>query len=141
MPGVEGVGSPAISPWHVGPVRVVSPDGTRVAVMDEASEIAMGAPTRGTLRLGDQAVEDCNPSMVWSEDSCFLAVPKWTYHGKSPPNQRLLIVCPERGWVRHAPGAYHVLELERFAGGAVRGIDSPVWNPRPIAIDVSRLLV
>ncbi len=130
-----------ISAWWQNPVSFQSPDGRWTATLDDASEVAMGAPTCGTLRLGERPYPNCNPSMVWSADSRFLAIPQWMFSGPSKGMQRLAIICPDGRWVRSAPGIYRVLQLERFAAGIVHGIDSPIWNPGRIAIDVNPLLV
>lgn len=121
-----------ISPWSW-EAELASPDGQVTARIVDAGEIAMGAPTSGRLLLSNgQMVESCNPSMVWSDDSCFLAVPRWT-PGRE---QQLVIVDVRRRKVRVIPGVYRVLQLESFEGGVVRGVDSPIHNPRPIAISV-----
>lgn len=122
------------------PIRLPSPDGRWTAAIDELHELAMSAPTRGTLRVGEQSIEDCNPSMVWSKDSRYLAVPKWIWQGRDGPKQRVIIVCPERGWIRYAPGTYVLVELERFAQGIVHGINSPFFEPRPLCLDVRIVL-
>jgi hypothetical protein len=82
-------------------VTLVSPDGHTTAQITDASGIAMGAPTSGELRLSNGMTRaGCNPSIVWSEDSDFLAVPQWTRER----SQRLLIVCLSRRTSRYAPG-------------------------------------
>ncbi|MBI3024620.1 MAG: hypothetical protein HYY66_02875, partial [Candidatus Tectomicrobia bacterium] len=48
-------------------------------------------------------------------------------------------ISPGRRQVRYAPGIYRVLELHAFAGGVVRGVDSPAYAPRPFEVDVSRI--
>jgi hypothetical protein len=121
-----------ISPWSW-EAELTSPDGQLTARIVDAGEIAMGAPTAGRLVLSTgQTVESCSPSMVWSDDSRFLAVPRWT-PGRE---QQLVIVDVQRWKTRVIPGVYRVLQLESFGGGVVRGVDSPIHNPRPIAISV-----
>ncbi|MBI4251497.1 MAG: hypothetical protein HY618_03475 [Candidatus Tectomicrobia bacterium] len=133
-----------ISPWDCS-VSLPSPDGSLTAVIRDAVEIGMGAPTRGKLALSNRmSLEDCNPSLVWSEDSQLLAVPQWHYGPKpgpagARPVQWLAIISPGRRQVRYAPGIYRVLELHAFAGGVVRGVDSPAYAPRPFEVDVSRI--
>lgn len=112
-----------------------SPDGRTVARMDDAGEIAMGGPTWGTLTLSTGfSIEGCSPSMAWSEDSRFLAVPRWT----PDRQQQLAIVDVARGAVRILPGLYRVLRLESFEAGVVRGTDSPIHLPRPVEVRVAR---
>ena len=55
--------------------RALSPDGRHVAQIDPAYEISMGNPTSGMLCIGGGPhVDRCNPSFLWSDDSCYLAV-------------------------------------------------------------------
>jgi len=125
----------AISPWHTF-ARLTSPNGMLLAEIIDAGEIAMGAPTSGSLVLSNGMRRDrCNPSMVWSDDSRFLAVPEWT------PNrqQRLMIISMEHRDSRFASGTYRVLELESFINGIVCGTDSPAYEPRLIEVDVRAL--
>ena len=127
----------SISPWSQD-CRLVSPDGRRIARIDETDEIGMGSPTSGILEVtGCKPIFDCNPSLVWSVDSRFLAVPIWNYRDRS---QRLFIFWSEREAGRFAPGTYRVLELESFSDNVVRGVDSPVHHPRPIVVDIGPLL-
>jgi len=124
---------PPIDPWYAY-ARCSSPDGKFTAVIEEAFEIAMGAPTSGTLKISNgQEIEHCNPSFIWSDDSRYLAVPQWT----PSRMQHLLIidVVDERTFV--AAGEYRVLELKEFSGGVVRGTDSPVHKPRDVEVDIS----
>ena len=124
-----------ISAWAY-EARLVSPDGRFVAEVVDLNEVAMGAPTRGTLRVSNGLIrESCGPSVVWSVDSEYLAVPQWT----SRRDQRLVVLSMSRREARYAPGEYRVLELAGFEGGVVRGVDSPIHMPRPVEVDVERL--
>jgi tetratricopeptide (TPR) repeat protein len=124
-----------ISPW-ADHVELASPDGKTTAVIHDAMEIAMGAPTSGTLRLSSGLTRNhCNPSMVWSSDSEYLAAPQWT----QTMNQRLMIISLSRRLHRYASGQYRVLQLESFDNGVIRGIDSPAHLPAPIQVDISKI--
>lgn len=120
-----------ISPWDDTAV-LISPNGASRATIFAAGEIAMGAPTRGTLRLnGVEICEGCNPSMVWSRDSQLLAIPQWTI----TKSQRLLIIGASSGRaISVTEEEFRVLQLERFEESLVQGIDSPVYEPRRISI-------
>ena len=121
-----------ISPWAES-VEVVSPDGEHVAKIEEASEVGMGAPTWGELRIDAHQVYDaCNPSLVWSDDSRYIAVPQWTNERK----QRLLIIRLSPRECRYAPDTFRVLELDSFNDGVIRGVDSPVYMPEDVAVDI-----
>jgi hypothetical protein len=114
--------------------KLSSPDGKTTAATHDAEEVGMGAPTSGRLRLSNGLTfESCNPSLVWSSDSVYLAVPQWT----PLPNQRLLIISVTRRRHGYAPGEYRVLRLESSDQGVIRGIDSPVYQPRPVHVDLA----
>jgi hypothetical protein len=58
--------------------RATWPDGALVAGIDEAFEHSMSNPTVGTLRTsGGLELTKCNPAFIWSDDSRYLAVPRW----------------------------------------------------------------
>ena len=93
----------------------------------------MGSPTWGRLVLSTGfELEACSPSMVWSEDSRFLAVQRWKQLGQS-----LVIIDTVLGEVHAAPGAFRVLQLSAFRGGIVEGIDSPLHKPTQVRVDTS----
>ena len=122
-----------ISPWQQS-IELTSPDGGLLASIMDAVEIAMGGPTRGLLRFSNGfTVEGCNPSIVWSSDSKYLAVPQWTENR----TQNLLVVEPVARWTHVMPGSYRVLRLESFAGGVIRGVDSPIYMPARLKIAVT----
>jgi hypothetical protein len=108
--------------------------------MSDATEVAMGAPMKGTLIVesvfsssATMTVQDCNPSFVWSDNSAMLAVPQWTRDRM----QRLALVIPSDGGVRVHPSRFRVLELQEFRDGIVYGIDSPIHLSRSFAIPIS----
>ena len=125
----------SVSPWD-DRADLASPDGRHRAIIDDGHEVAMSAPTWGTLRISNgMVIEHCNPSMVWSSDSMFLAVPQWT----KEMEQRLIIVSLSHNKFRSASGIYRVLQLDGFDQGVVTGTDSPVHRPRRLEVDVSRI--
>ena len=96
----------------------------------------MGAPTYGILNISNgMSFRSCNPSIVWSDDSQYLAVPQWTPY----TDQRLLVISLEQESSGYAPGLFRVLELHSFLNGKIKGIDSPIYQPREIEIDVNRI--
>ena len=65
--------------------------GRCVAQVDPAIEIGMSHPTSGLLCVtGGPHIQRCNPSFIWSDDSCYLAVPQ--FHGFFG-RQRVLVVA------------------------------------------------
>ena len=125
-----------ISPWSMS-MNLESPDGRFRAAIEEANEVGMGAPTSGALTLSTGArLEACNPSAVFSDDSEWVAVPQWTRER----GQRLLVVGLVSGRIGRAPETYRVLELASFEGGVVRGVDSPIYEPRAIEVPLAELV-
>jgi tetratricopeptide (TPR) repeat protein len=125
-----------VSPWS-DKAKISSPDRKTIAVIDNTQEIGMGGPTSGVLRLSNGLVfERCNPSLVWSADSAYLAVPQW-----APDNisQRLMIVSVLHKLYRYSPGTYRLLLLELFDNGIVTGIDSPRHMPARLRVDISEI--
>jgi len=132
--------SESISPWNNSASRI-SPDGCFRAVIADAREIRMGAPTSGELVISENRdfgrviakMNSCNPSLVWSTDSKSLAVPQWN------PNleQCLCIVSVPDGRIRRLAEKFRVLELMTFKEAVVRGVDSPIHLPAHIEISVS----
>ena len=124
-----------ISAWEYS-LNLTSPDGRMTAVIDDAGEVGQGAPTYGTLKLSNGLTfEGCNPSAVWSDDSKFLAIPQWT----AVRRQRILVISVEQAAVGYPPDIFSVLELHLFSGDKIKGIDSPIYKPREIEIDLSEV--
>jgi hypothetical protein len=123
-----------ISPWADDAV-LDSPDGTKTARIVDGHEMGQGSPICGRLVLSTGfELESCSPSMVWSEDSRFLAVQRWRQAGQS-----LVIIDTVRGEVHLAPGTFRVLQLSAFRGGIVEGIDSPTYEPTQVRVDTWRM--
>jgi hypothetical protein len=96
----------------------------------------MGAPTSGQLLMSNGMTREmCNPSIVWSDDSEFLAVPQWT----TGRTQRLMVISIQHRTSRYVDDEFRVLELHDFSNGIVRGIDSPIYMPQSFAFDVRAL--
>lgn len=124
-----------ISPWTYS-VHSASPDGKFTAAIDNAREVGQGAPTYGILNISNgMSYQRCNPSIVWSDDSQYLAVPQWTRER----GQRLLVISLGQESSGYAPGLFRVLELHSFSNGRIKGVDSPIYQPHDIEIDVSQI--
>lgn len=126
------------SPWESF-AQQDSPNGQYVAVFDDAMEIAMGAPMRGTLTVRQKGQQkplielpDASGSFVWSSDSTAIAFPRWTMKC----DQRLCILTVPRGQTEELEGLYDVLQLESFCAGRVVGVDSPIYRPKKVDIQL-----
>lgn len=127
-----------ISPWDG--LHLNSPNRELVATLtippDSCGEVCQGGPTIGNLHLSNgMCVSDCNSSAVWSSDSRYLAIPRWTRRRK----QRLLVIDVERGVFGYALGNYDVLELQTFDNELIEGVDSPTYKPRTVSVSLSSI--
>ena len=121
-----------ISAWDDS-LNLTSPDGQVTAVMDDGHEFGQGSPIIGTLVLSNgMTFEGCSPSVVWSDDSKFLAVPQWVRSQR----QRVLVISMENQSVGYTSPKFSLLELHSFSEGKIRGVDSPVYKPSEIEIDL-----
>lgn len=118
-----------ISPWHgdsFGSFELPSPDGQVVAIFTQLTEIAMGAPVGSPLTIGGREIEGhFSPSAIWSEDSKYLALPKWIWGGPHHRTQNFAIYCLRTKQLHVTEERFSVLLLESFNAGIVRGYNSP----------------
>ena len=126
----------AISAWNW-TVSLDSPDGKYNASIEWANEIAMGAPTSGQLEISNNLTfPACSPSIAWSNNSLFLAVPQWQAYDNGH-RQRLMIVSMDHRKFQLLDDDYSVLEIESFTNNIVQGVNSPAHNPRLVTVDTS----
>jgi hypothetical protein len=129
-------------PWRRS-YKATSPDGAIVAAIDKAFEHSMSNPTVGTLRTSDgMELTQCSPAFVWSDDSRFLAVPKWCRRFGIFLRQRLAIVDVVERAVFLSRFTHWLLLPTAFEGGKLEvlvsnpcGISWP-WRDRPLTIAV-----
>ena len=99
----------------------------------------MGAPMRGTLTVRQKGQQkplielpDASGSFVWSSDSTAIAFPRWTLKR----DQRLCILKVPTGHTEEIDGRFDVLQLESFCDGRVIGVDSPIYRPKKVEIQL-----
>jgi hypothetical protein len=98
--------------------RVSSPDGEIVAEIDEAFELGMSNPTCGTLRLSTGLQLDrCNPSFIWSEDSRYLAVPRYFVRLGLFRRQRMVVIDTVGRKAFASPQTTFYYQPDSFSGG------------------------
>ncbi|MFC1467311.1 hypothetical protein ACFLQY_01275 [Verrucomicrobiota bacterium] len=125
-----------ISPW-IDRAERKSPNNTMTALFENGMEIAMGAPTLGTLSVilsdGRKKIvsEDAAASFVWSDDSRFIAYSRW----RGNRNQNLCVFKISDLSTDVSPDEFRVLELRNFTEGKIEGIDSPVYQPRTFSLE------
>ena len=129
----------SISPWEPF-AQQESPNGQYVAVFDDAMEVAMGAPMRGTLTVRHKGhdkplieLADASDSFVWSSDSTAIAFPRWT----AKRDQRLCVLRLPSVQTEEIAGRFDVLQLESLCEGRLIGVDSPIYRPRKVVIQLS----
>ncbi|MBX7104595.1 MAG: hypothetical protein K1X57_10975 [Gemmataceae bacterium] len=124
-----------------------SPDGAVAAVITEAFEHSMSNPTVGTLRTSDGLeLTKCNPAFLWSDDSRYLAVPRWCRRFGLFLRQRLAVVDVAARVVYVSRFTHWLMLPTRFAGGELEvrvssrfGISGP-WREPPLVLAVPAAL-
>ncbi len=113
--------------------RASSPDAQIVAEIDAAYEISMGNPTCGTLRLSTGLeLERCNPSFIWSDDSRYLAVPRYFDRLGVFRRQRMVIIdTRERRVVASTETAYYY-QPESFLAGLLVATKEPFGSAKRV---------
>lgn len=124
-----------ISPW-LDEAELASPDGRSVARFHDGHEVAMGSPCYGRLAVrtpaGEKVIsENAGASMVWSEDSRFLAFTEWT----KDRNQTVFVCRTADFAIDWLPEFSSVIELHKFKDGWITGVNSPIFNAEPFAIE------
>jgi hypothetical protein len=114
----------------------LSPHGEILAEIPEAHETSMSNPTSGTLRLSTGlAIDHCNPSFIWSDDSRYLAVPQWRYGFGIQLRQRMLLVdTVDRAVYASRPLAWW-LQPRSFSDG-ILVVDGEPTRKRPQFIEI-----
>lgn len=102
----------------------------------DGHELAMGAPYSGRLVVwtptSEKVIsETAGASMVWSEDSRFLAFTEWTKDRK-----QTIFVCRIADFaIDWLPEFSSVIELHKFKDGWITGVKSPFSKEEPFAIE------
>ena len=106
--------------------RASSPDGSVVAEIETAHEVSMGNPTCGTLRLSTGLeIERCNPSFVWSEDSRYLAVPRFVFRFGLFRRQRMVVIDVLERRALASPETAFYYQPQSFSAGALVATKEP----------------
>ena len=114
--------------------RAQSPDGKHVAQIDPAYELTMGNPTWGILCISSGPhIERSNPSFVWSDDSCYLAVPQFYGFFR---RQRLLIVAFEEKRVFASIERVRHFQPESFSQGQLLVKINPSGSARVMTFNI-----
>ena len=103
-----------------------SPDGKWTAKISRAGEVSMGNPTIGTLKLSNSfELDRCNPSFIWSDDSRYLAVPRYFKRFGIFTRQRLTIIDVVNGCVNESKKTACYFQPESFLDGQLIVTEEP----------------
>ena len=118
-------------------VEKLSPDGTMSAKVSVNGEVCQGGPTIGLFELSNgMKIESCNPSFVWSDCSNFVAVPQWRKKFLATVERILVIDVVERTAIASTK-TFDVVELKKFSGHLISGLDSPLRNSKEFTLDLN----
>ena len=125
--------------------RAVSPNGFLVAEIAQAMEHSMSNPTVGTLRISDGLeLQQCSPAFIWSDDSRYLAIPRWVRNFASGRRQRLVIVDVEQRKIYTSPFSRLLLLPVTFERGKVEVLMCKSfgltfgWKKIPLTVEIPR---
>jgi hypothetical protein len=117
--------------------RAASPDGSLVAQINPAREVSMGNPTSGILCVSNGLhIERCNPSFIWSDDSRFLAVPRYFHKLGVFRRQRLLVIDFEKKSVYASNATAWYFQPETFAVGRLVATVNPFQAKRRVEFQI-----
>lgn len=125
-----------ISAWETKAVTLLSPDGKHSAVVENLAEFGMGSPTSGRLILSDGTVlNSCSPSIAWSSDSRYLAVPQYTEQGF----QQLLVVDVIAHRTGYVEKPFKILQIHAFSNGVIIGVNSPATFASRVEVSLDQV--
>ncbi len=130
-------------PYNLPPWRrnfaATSPDNSQRASIEEAIEIGMSNPTKGNLTInGVLVLRDCSPTFCWSDDSRFLAIPKWRI-GIFRKNQRLAVIDSKEQKVYVSTNKFGLITVENFTDDSFVLTSSPVRNSKRVVVPLSEI--
>ena len=121
-----------ISAWTYEDVVLKSPNRRHTLSVVRLTEVAMGAPTSGELLVDGRVIgRGFGPSAVWSNDSKYFVIPRW-----SGRQQELCLYKIEKGELITGRTTYRVLELESLKNGVLEGVDSPIYETQRFSVSV-----
>jgi hypothetical protein len=96
----------------------------------------MGNPTSGILCLSiGLHIPDCNPSFLWSDDSCYLAVPQF-FCRLGMQRQRLLIVLVQEQRVLASVQSAGYFQPESFTRSQLVVTKNPFKSPQHLQFTI-----
>ncbi len=116
------------SPWDFNETKV-SPNKLYALTFQLISEIAMGGPLLGNyvLEIDDKKYTlpgSYGGPVIWNNFSSKVAIPKWTDNRL----QKITIIDIKKKKLLTSKRTFKVLELKKFEGNIIKGIDSPIYK-------------
>lgn len=111
-----------------------SPDGKIVAEIEGAFELGMSNPTCGMLKLSSGLqLDGCNPSFIWSDDSRYLAVPRYFVRLGLFRRQRIVVIDTVDRKALASPETTFYYQPESFSDGLLVVTKEPTRAATKIA--------
>jgi len=116
------------NPWDFNTTKV-SPNKLYILKFQLISEIAMGGPLSGNYVLEIDNKKITLPGsyggpVIWNNFSSKVAIPKWTDNRL----QKISIIDIKKKKLLTSKRTFKVLELKKFEGNIIKGIDSPIYK-------------
>lgn len=125
-----------ISPYDNRNIDVISPDSAMTASIKNGQEFAMSAPVICDIVVGNLSMTMCSPSIIWSNDSRYLAIPVWRLNRNDPYwTESVYLVDILNNKMRSAPGIYIAITLNAFIGSMIYA----THQEKDIEIDISKI--
>ena len=117
--------------------QATSPNGKLDARIDPAYEVSMGNPTSGMLCVSHGLhINRCNPSFIWSDDSRFLAVPKYFFWFGIFTRQRIVVIDFSAQRVYASKMTAWYFQPETFVGGTLVGSLNPFRSKQKVEFKI-----
>ena len=127
------------TPWNFAntDANLISPNQHYQVEFGPLYEIAMGAPLGGCcyLLVEDQRIklhDWVGGPIIWEETGNKLALPLWTKQRQ----QQLAIFDPSTFTLTTFQRIYRVLHLTSFSTNQISGIDSPIYQPITVQLNL-----
>lgn len=112
-----------------------------MAEIENAYEVSMSNPTCGMLTLSTGLqVDRCNPSFIWSEDSRYLAVPRYYSQLGLFRRQRMVVIDTLERRMLASPETAVYYQPESFAAGVLVATKEPFRAAKRVAWEIPERL-
>ena len=134
-----------LDPWCFGNdgQNFPSPDYKQWLEYDTLSEFGQGSPVHGpcywVTANGARTLlhKRCGGPPVWDNLGCKVALPLWERHWFRGFIARIGVLDITTAELTILAPRFRVLHLQSFDDLIVRGIDSPIWQPKDLAINIA----